>query len=97
MLDCELCTLTHSWVGAAELALALELVLPLAPVLVPPLGLAATKASRVVEAVPPDVEAVPPDVEAEVADVEAEVADDEAEVADGEPVCPDCAGEVDAD
>lgn len=92
MLDCELCTLTHSWVGAAELALALvlELVLPLAPVLVPPLGLAATKASRVVEAVPPDVEA-------EVADVEAEVADDEAEVADGEPVCPDCAGEVDAD
>jgi hypothetical protein len=92
MLDCELCTLTHSWVGAAELVLApaLELVLPLAPVLVPPLGLAATKASRVVEAVPPDVEA-------EVADVEAEVADDEAEVADGEPVCPDCAGEVDAD
>jgi hypothetical protein len=92
MLDCELCTLTHSWVGAAELVLApaLELVLPLAPVLVPPLGLAATKASRVVEAVPPDVEA-------EVADVEAEVADDEAEGADGEPVCPDCAGEVDAD
>jgi hypothetical protein len=92
MLDCELCTLTHSWVGAAELVLApaLELVLPLAPVLVPPLGLAATKASRVVEAVPPDVEA-------EVADVEAEVADDEAEVADGEPVCPDCAGEVDTD
>jgi hypothetical protein len=85
MLDCELCTLTHSWVGAAELVLApaLELVLPLAPVLVPPLGLAATKASRVVEAVPPDVEA--------------EVADVEAEVADGEPVCPDCAGEVDAD
>ncbi len=32
-----------------------------------------------------------------MADVEAEVADDEAEVADGEPVCPDCAGEVDAD
>jgi hypothetical protein len=92
MLDCELCTLTHSWVGAAELALALvlELVLPLAPVLVPPLGLAATKASRVAEAVPPDVEA-------EVADVEAEVADVEAEVADGEPVCPDCAGEVDTD
>jgi hypothetical protein len=102
MLDCELCTLTHSWVGGAELvlalALALALVLPLAPVLVPPLGLAAMKASRVAEAVPPDVEAVPPDVEAEVADDEAEVPDDdEPDADDGEPDCPDCAGEADAD
>ena len=95
MLDCELCTLTHSWVGGAELvlalALALVLPLPLAPVLVPPLGLAATKASRVAEAVPPDVEA-------EVADDEAEVPDDdEPDADDGEPVCPDCAGEAGAD
>jgi hypothetical protein len=91
MLDCELCTLTHSWVGGAELALALELALPLAPVLVPPLGLAAMKASRVVEAVPPDAEA-------EVADDEAGVPDDdEPDDDDGEPVCRDCAGEADAD
>ena len=94
MLDCELRTLTHSWVGGAELvlALALELVLPLAPVLVLVLGLAAMKASRVVEAVPPDVEA-------EVADDEAEVPDDddEPDADDGEPVCPDCVDEADAD
>jgi hypothetical protein len=35
MLDFELCTLTHSWVGGAVLALEL------APVLALPLGLAA--------------------------------------------------------
>jgi hypothetical protein len=39
MLDCELCTLTHSWTGGAVLVLALGLVV--APVLAPPLGLAA--------------------------------------------------------
>jgi hypothetical protein len=41
MLDCELCTLTHSWTGGAVLVLVLALGLVVAPVLAPPLGLAA--------------------------------------------------------
>jgi len=41
MLDRELCTLTHSWVGGAVLVLVLALALVLAPVLAPPVGFAA--------------------------------------------------------
>lgn len=79
-LDCELWTLTHSWVGGAELALALALVLALALALSVALGLAAMKASSVAAAVP---------ALAEVADEDGEPdADDDAVLV--------CAGDADA-
>jgi hypothetical protein len=57
MLDCAAWTLTHSSVGAAELAVELELL--------PALGLVATRASRdaavVAEAEDADAESVPAD------------------------------------